>query len=96
MNAYFWVMWKQKLVNKAYCLYDKTKKSVFLIRDVIFNEAIMVLKEGEPIIDAYVYDLIEEKITVSCLLILKLTNVFPSLLVPIFLIMGSLRVSFFT
>ncbi len=48
-------------MNKAYCLYEKTKKSVILIRDVIFNEVIMVLKEGEPIIDAYVYDLIKRK-----------------------------------
>ncbi len=59
INAYFWVMWKQKVMNKAYRLYDKTKKSVILIRYAIFNEVTMVLKEGEPIIDASVYDLIE-------------------------------------
>lgn len=46
-------------MNKAYRLYDKTKKSVILIRYAIFNEVTMVLKEGEPIIDASVYDLIE-------------------------------------
>jgi hypothetical protein len=46
MNAYFWVMWKQKNMNKAYRLYDKKKKNVILIKDVIFNEVIMVLKEG--------------------------------------------------
>jgi hypothetical protein len=45
MNAYFWVMQKQKVMNKAYHFYEKTKKSVILIRDVIFNEAIMVLKK---------------------------------------------------
>ncbi len=44
----------------------------------MFNEVIMVLKEGEPTIDACVYDLIEGKNKILCLLILKLTNVFPS------------------
>jgi len=97
MNAYFWVMQKQKVMNKAYHFYEKTKKSVILIRDVIFNEAIMVLKKREPIIDAYVYDPIEGQNEGFMPLAFEIDKHIPiPLVIPIPLIMGSLGVSFFT
>lgn len=84
-------------MNKAYCLYDKTKKNVIFIRDVIFNEVIMVLKEGEPIIDVYVYDPIEGQNEGFIPLDFEIDKrIMIPLVLPIPLIMGSLGISFFT
>jgi len=88
---------EKKVMNKAYCLYDKTKKNVIFIRDVIFNEVIMVLKEGEPIIDVYVYDPIEGQNEGFIPLDFEIDKrIMIPLVLPIPLIMGSLGISFFT
>jgi hypothetical protein len=55
MNAYLWVMGRQKVI-KPIIFMTKQRKYVILKRDVTFNEIVMVLKEGKPILDAFVYD----------------------------------------
>jgi hypothetical protein len=55
MNAYFWVMGRQRVI-KPIAFITKQRKYVIFKRNVTFNEVIMVLKEKKPILDASVYD----------------------------------------
>jgi hypothetical protein len=55
MNAYFWVMGRQKVI-KPITFMIKQRKYVIFKRDVTFNEVVMVLKNTKPILDASIYD----------------------------------------
>ncbi len=71
----------------------KLKKYVILKRDVTFNEVAMVLKEGKPILDAFVYDLIKGQNEGFMPLNVKVDEHIPiPHVIPIPPIVGSLRV----
>jgi hypothetical protein len=92
MNAYFWVMGRQSVI-KPIAFITKQRKYVILKRDVTFNEVVMVLKEGKPILDASVYDPIKGQNECFMPLDFKVDKHIPiPCVIPIPPIIGSLRI----